>query len=142
MTADEFLATGPMRPDVLLIAADWQSRVLTLAELQETGYDVAAAPGLRVALNALAHHRISPALVLLDAAGDEEAAPARVEDVMALAPGVPVVLVIGALDRAAWEPLRAEVAALFVRPVTVGALVEAVQRIAPPRGEEGYHVED
>jgi DNA-binding NtrC family response regulator len=116
------------------VAADWQSRALTLAELQEAGYEVTAVPGLRYALAALAHHRLAPALILLDVHGDDDATPERVGDLRALAPGVPLVLVVGAFEQEVWEPLRNHVAVLLRRPVTVGALVEAAATaLAIPR---------
>lgn len=117
---------------MLLVATDWQSRALTLAELQEAGYEVTALPGLRYALAALAHHRLAPALILLDVHADDEATPERVEELLALAPGVPLVLVVGAFGQEAWEPLRDRLAGLLHRPVTVGALVEAVTSALAP----------
>jgi DNA-binding NtrC family response regulator len=132
LTDDESSIDAPSCGGVLLIAADWQSRALALAELQEAGYDVTALPGLRHALAALAapaRRAAWPALIILDVRAGEDAAPGRVEDLVALAAGVPLILVVGAFDRAAWEPLRARVAALLVRPVTVGALVDTVRRV-------------
>ena len=116
----------PPRRALLLVAADWQSRALALAELQEAGYDVTALPGVRSALAALAQRRLAPALILLDVHGDDDATPARVEELLALAPGVPLVLVVGAFGQEAWEPLRTRLAGLLRRPLTVATLVDAV----------------
>lgn len=113
--------------DVLLIAADWQSRALLLAELQEAGYSVTAAPGLRHAYRALMGRRVRPEVIVLDVSGDEEATPGYVEQLLELAPGSPMILLAGALDLAAWQPLRDRVAGFLRRPLRVGDVVEAVQ---------------
>jgi DNA-binding NtrC family response regulator len=119
------------RDDVLLVAADWQSRALTLAELQEAGYKVTAMPGLRYALAALAHRRVSPSVILLDVHSDEEVIPERVADLLALVPDIPLILVAGAFDLATWEPFRPHVATLLHRPISVRTLLATVQYLLP-----------
>lgn len=126
---------GPPRRDLLLIAADWQSRALTLAELQEAGYEVMAVPGLRYGLRALRRGLVVPPLIVLDVHDDAEATPERAAQLLALAPGVPLILIVGAFERAQWEPLRPQVAAWLTRPVTVGEVVAAVRRLLPLRPE-------
>ena len=51
-----------------------------------------------------------------------------------MAPGVPLIVVVGALDIASWEPLRPHVAALLRRPISVGEIVDVVCRTLPPQG--------
>jgi len=114
--------------DVLLIAADRQSRTLVLAELQEAGYSVIATPALRYAFRALLGRRVHPEVIVLDVSGDEEATPGYVEQLPELAPGSPMILLAGALDLAAWQPLRDRVAGFLRRPLRVGDVVEAVRR--------------
>ena len=115
------------RCDVLLVAADWQSRTLVLAELQEAGYSVTAAPTLRHAYRALLGRRVHPKLIVLDVSGDEDATPPAVENLLALAPGSPMILLVGALDLAAWHVLQDRVAELLRRPLRVGDVVETVR---------------
>src|SRR5262245_39469054 len=110
------------RHDLLLIAADWQSRALTLVELQEAGYEVMAVPGLRYGVKALIERLVAPPLILADMHADEDATPERVEGLLELAPEAPLILIVGAYDRAAWEPLRGRLAGLLQRPVTVGEI--------------------
>jgi DNA-binding NtrC family response regulator len=116
--------------DVLLVAADWQSRALLLAELQEAGYSVTAAPALRHAYRALLGRRVRPKVILLDVIGDADATPAYVEQLGDLAPGASLLLLVGAYDLAVWQPLQDRVAGFLRRPLKVGDVVEAVRRIA------------
>ena len=74
MTDDESSIDVPSCGGVLLIAADWQSRARTLAELQEDGYGVTALPGLRHALATLARRAAWPALIIPDVNVDEDTA--------------------------------------------------------------------
>ena len=120
------------RRDLLLVAADWRTRTLVLAEMEEAGYDVAAVPGMRLGAKALLSGLVAPAVILIDALDDEDATPERVSDLLDAAPDAPAILVTGAYGRAAWEPLRPRVAALLHRPVTIGQIVAAVQRLLPP----------
>ena len=114
--------------DVLLIAADWQSRTLVLAELREAGYSVIAAPALRYAYRALLARRVHPKVIVLDVSGDEEATPGYVEPLLELAPGSPMILLAGGPDLATWQPLRDHAVEVLRRPLTVGEAVEAVRR--------------
>jgi DNA-binding NtrC family response regulator len=126
----------PARRDLLLAAADWQSRALTLAELEEAGYVVMAVPGLRYALKAIVTGLVDPPLVLLDVAGDDEATPERAGELLELLPAVPLIVVCGAYERAGWEPLRPRLAALLQRPVFVGDVIAAVRRHLPPADQQ------
>jgi DNA-binding NtrC family response regulator len=119
------------RHDLLLVAADWQSRALTLAELQEAGYEVMAVPGVRYGVKALIERLVAPPLLLIDIHADEDATPERVEGLLELAPGAPAILVGDVYGQAAWEPLRPRLAALLHRPITVGQVVAAVRRTLP-----------
>jgi DNA-binding NtrC family response regulator len=114
--------------DVLLAAADRQSRVLLLAELQEAGWDVHALPGLRRALRALLAGRVQPRLILLDVQDDPDAAPGYVEQLPELAPGIPTLVVVGVNELAAWKSPTDRALEILRRPLTVGEVVEAVRR--------------
>jgi DNA-binding NtrC family response regulator len=114
--------------DILLVAADWQSRAMLLAELQEAGYSVIAAPALRHAYRALIGRKVHPRLILLDVSGDQDATPPYVEQLGELAPGSPLIVLVGAYDVAAWQPLQDRVAGFLRRPLKVGDVVEEVRR--------------
>ena len=79
-----------------------------------------------------------PPLVIADVHGDGHATPERLEQLLRLLPGVPLVLVIGGIEGDLWEPLRPRVAALLRRPVSIGEIVDAAQRLLPPseRGDD------
>jgi DNA-binding NtrC family response regulator len=119
------------RRDILLSSADWQSRTLILAELQERGYEVMAVPGLAYAIRAVLKGHVDPPLVILDVHGDESATPEKVQGLLTLLPGRPVLLLTGVYDASRWEPLRAQVARFMRRPIRVGDVVREVQRLLP-----------
>lgn len=111
---------------LLLLISDWQTRTLTLGELQERGYDVMALPGLRWGVKAIVQQRIEPALIVVDTRDDTETTPDRVRRLRDMAPRAPLVLIVSAYDRERFEPLRDIVAAFLVRPLTVGDIVAAI----------------
>jgi DNA-binding NtrC family response regulator len=112
--------------DILLVAADRQSRALLLAELEEADYDVITLPGLPHAVRALLAGRVRPRLILLDVREDEDATPTSTAQLRDLAPGIPMLILVGAYDLVAWQPLQERVEGFLRRPVTVGDVVEAV----------------
>ena len=126
------MSVQPTPRDILLIAADWRSRALTLAELQEAGYDVMAVPGLRYGLKAVLRSQVAPRLVLVDVWKDDFATPDRVEELTRALPEVPVVLLVGVFERADYAHLADRVAALLVRPMRVGDVVEHVRAWISP----------
>lgn len=113
-----------------LIAADWQSRALLLAELEARGVEMRAEPGLRWALRALLRERLAPPLILIDSSGDPEATPRKVERLLAVLTedGVSPVLIflVSAFERGAWEQAFRERATILVRPRTIGEVAEIV----------------
>ena len=117
--------------DVLLVAEDWQSRALVLAELQEAGYGVNAQAGLRQALNHLAQHPEHPQLVVLDLHGDEFATPATVDALLRLVPKAKLILIIGVYAEPVWDRFATEGNIVLRRPVTVGEIVQQVKRLLP-----------
>ena len=125
--------SGQLRHDLLLVAADWQSRALILAELQESGYEVMAVPGVAYAINALLKGLIDPPLLLLDVHNDASATPEQVRGLISLLPDRPVILMVGVFDRDRWEPLREEVTRYFQRPIRIGDVIGAVQALLPPQ---------
>lgn len=123
-----------MTPDARpwLIAADWQSRALILAELEARGVEMRAEPGMRWAMRALLHEPLQPPLILIDPTGDRDATPAKVErllDVLAESGGEPPALVflVSAFDRTPWEKIYGQRATILVRPRTVGAVADVIQ---------------
>jgi CheY-like chemotaxis protein len=116
--------------ELLLIVADGRTRALLLAELQEAGYNVVALPSLEVALTALATGRVRPTLVVLDTQGDPRANPRSVRQLLNfLEEDIPLVLVVGAYDAPGLAPLRARAAAWLSRPLRIGDIVAAIQRV-------------
>jgi len=121
--------TGDLeRRDVLLIAADLNERRLLYGELLEAGYDVLPVPGLALALGTLLQKSVGPRLILLDVRDDAEAGPNTVQQLLSLVPGVPLILVVGSVNRSEWEPLRTRVAALLTRPITIGKIIETIKQ--------------
>ena len=125
------MTARPERRDVLLVAADLNERRLLFAELLEAGYDVMPVPGMALALGAVLQGSVVPRLILLDVRGDEHATPKSVEHLMTLISAVPVILVVGSIDRSLWEPVQPRVAAMLARPITIGKIVETVKQTLP-----------
>ncbi len=119
------------RHDLLLSSADWQSRALILAELQEMGYEVMAVPGVTYAINAILKGLDDPPLLLIDVYHDPAATPEKVRGLISLLPGRPVILLAGTFARERWRPLCREVARCFLRPIRIGDVIAAVQSLLP-----------
>jgi len=117
--------------DLLLVAEDWQSRALVLAELQEAGYEVNAQAGLRQALNHLARDPEHPPLVVLDLHGDEFATPETVDALLRLVPEAKLILIVGVYAESVWDRFAAEGNVVLRRPVSVGGIVQQVKRLLP-----------
>jgi CheY-like chemotaxis protein len=124
-------AGNPEQRHILLIAADMNERRLLYGQLLESGYDVLPLPGMVRALAALLPHSIQPRLILLDVQGDEAATPQSVEYLKSLAPDIPLIAIVGSIDRELWQPLETGVATLLHRPITVARIVAAVEQILP-----------
>jgi DNA-binding NtrC family response regulator len=122
----------PEKRDVLLVAAELSERRLLFGELLEAGYDVLPVAGFVSALGLLLQHAVSPRLILLDVQGDEHATPESAEHLLGLIPEVRLLLLVGVIDAALWQPLEGRVAAVLHRPITIGRVVEAVQEILLP----------
>ncbi len=118
-----------LRHDILLSAADWQSRTLILAELQELGYEVMAVPGVDYAIAAVLKGLNDPPLLLIDVYQDPNATPEKVRGLISLLPGRPVILLTGVFDGGRWQPLRAAVTRTFQRPIRIGDVIAAVQEL-------------
>jgi len=123
--------SGPvaLRRDILLSSADWQSRALILAELQERGYEVMAVPGVRYAINAALKGLINPPLLIIDVYGDKSATPEEVRGLLTLFRDRPAILLTPALNQARWEPLRPHVTRYLRRPIRIGDVIDAVQAL-------------
>ena len=120
------------RRSLLLVAADWRSRTYTLAELEESGYDVMAVPGIRFAAQAISRGLVRPTLLILDTHQDDDATPAVVERLLDRVPGVPVILLVGAYGRDQWEPIRPRLSALLSRPLSIQQITTTVRRVWAP----------
>ncbi len=116
------------RQDLLLVAADWQSRALILAELQELGYQVMAVPGVEYAIKAILQGLDDPPLVIIDTHQDPTATPENVGGLISLLPRRPIILLVGVFEEKRWKPLREQVTYYFRRPIRIGDVIAAVQK--------------
>lgn len=131
------MADSERRANILLVAADWRSRALLLAELQEAGHSVVPLPSLEVALAALAAGRVCPAMVVLDVQGDPLADPRRIGQLLNfLEEDVPLLLIAGVYDVQALSSLRERVACWLSRPLRIGDVLAAVQRLLSSQGQD------
>ncbi|MGH2544811.1 MAG: hypothetical protein ACRDIB_18630 [Ardenticatenaceae bacterium] len=119
-------------PRPWLIAGDWQSRALLLAELQERGIEMRAEAGMRWATHALIHERLAPPLILLVTHRDPEATPERLAGLLAILAedgSTPeLVLLVGAYDRVTWDEAFGDRAFILFRPAAIGEVAKVVQR--------------
>jgi hypothetical protein len=115
----------------LVIAADWQSRALLLAELQERGIEVRAEAGVRWATRALLRERLAPPLLLLDTADDPDATPDKVERLLAIltedGAHPTLVFLVSVFGRAEWQEPFGNCATILTRPRTVNEVANLVQ---------------
>lgn len=119
------------RRDVLLIAADLDERRLLFGELLEAGYDVVPIPDFERALGEVLQHLVEPGLILIDVGDDQKLTPHAVDYLLKAAPAVPVIVLVGTINRAEWETMTPRLAALLRRPITIGAIVETVKGVLP-----------
>jgi DNA-binding NtrC family response regulator len=103
-------------------------RRLLFGELLEAGYDVSPSPGFAPALGVLLQNAIVPSLIVLDVQGDEHATPKSVEHLLTLKPGIPLILIVGKVNKALWDSLESRVVATLHRPLTIGGIVEAIRK--------------
>ncbi len=127
----------PLHPRVAdrrpwLIAEDWQSRALLLAELATRGVAMRAEAGVKWALHAAQQERLAPPLILLVTHQDSMATPGRVARLLTMVQGdgnaaPQLLLLIGTFERGLWESF-ARRATLLLRPQTVGDIARDVSR--------------
>ena len=129
MTATDSRSSSAPNPRrrLLLLAADWQTRALTLAELKERGHQVLALPGLRWGLKALLQDRVDPPLVFVDVKDDDFVSPEEIRHLRELLPDAAVVLLTGVFERESYAPLESVVDRVLVRPISIGEIVQAIE---------------
>lgn len=115
---------------MLLVAADLEERRLLYAQLLEAGYTVLPLAGLNDAVRLLRIARITPLLILFDTYGDDALA-ASVEDLLRLSAGSRLIFVVGSTDSPRWDSLRPRVTALLHRPISIGNVMDVVNRMLP-----------
>lgn len=129
------MQTRRMTPDdrPWLIAADWRSRALLRAELENREIEVRPEPGLRAAVRALLHEHPAPALILFDSAADPDADPRKLDRFLAVLAedGVDphLLLLVGAFERQAWEQHFGSWATIVQRPRSVGDIAKIAGRL-------------
>jgi DNA-binding response OmpR family regulator len=113
---------------VLVVDPDHWPRAYLRAELLERGFDADGYATVRDAVRALALSRARrPALIVVDLsgqAGDERLVSALFR------PGAPVVAIVGAAAASDLHTRAHPWAAVLRRPVTIGAIADAVERLA------------
>ena len=90
-----------------------------------------AVPGVDGAISAILKGLVDPPLLLIDVHNDPGATPEKVSGLISLLPGRPVILLTGVFDSSHWQFLREEVSLYFRRPVRIGEVVVAVQKLLP-----------
>jgi DNA-binding NtrC family response regulator len=127
----------PIERELLLIAADWQSRTLVLAELEEAGRDVMSLPGIRFGLKVAAAGRVQPSLLVIDSHDDPDATPEGIASLLALFQGVPAILIAGAFDYESLQALQPQVLGLLKRPVAIREIKANIEQALSAAGSSG-----
>jgi DNA-binding NarL/FixJ family response regulator len=119
-------------PDVVILGAEWRSRVALRAQLIEEGYEVRAVDTWSDA-RLLLGGDAKPRLAIVDLQALEE--PQRVlEDLKALMPPERV-LVLAALGTVSSRDLRASGFHVASRPIDIGSIVAAVRSLLNGQSE-------
>ncbi len=109
---------------ILIVSPRWQTRAMLAAQLGEmTEHDVVSAPGVNQALGLIKVAGVDPVLLVVDAG--QEIAREDVDRLLEVWLSGPVILVVSALLRPAFAPLRDRCAAFLTRPVSIGQIAEA-----------------
>lgn len=112
----------------MVVSPRWQTRALFAAEIGERlGSEVVSAADVDGALGWIKLGGVDPTAVVVDA--ESGIGLGDVERLLEAIRGVPVVLVVGAMRKGAFEGLRGQVAVWMVRPVRVGKVVERVEGV-------------
>ncbi|MBA3534760.1 MAG: hypothetical protein H0T73_22845 [Ardenticatenales bacterium] len=123
----------------LLIAADWQSRALLLAELQERGIEVRTEAGVRWTVKALMAEPLAPPLIFLDTHGDPDATPEKVERLLAILAEDNVtpalLLLVGVFEQGMWQEAPGARVTLLTRPKTVGEMARLIEEKLAERAD-------
>jgi hypothetical protein len=119
-------------PLIWIVDAEQWPRACLRAELIERGYDAVGFVKLAHALAKLARSdQPRPAALVVDVGGQ---GVTRRQLELVGRKRVPLLLTGGALDLGAPELAGARAAAVLQRPVTLGTIADAVERVAPPSG--------
>jgi DNA-binding response OmpR family regulator len=114
--------------EILLIAADWQFRVLVRAQLLEEGFEVSALPALESGLAYLARSGEQPQLTILDSQ-DVRIVAGALQELWRLTGEAPLLLCGHAPDQATLSQEGMPPARLLLRPFRVGDVVQEVRRM-------------
>lgn len=114
--------------EILLIAADWQFRVLVRAQLLEEGFEVRALPALETGLAYLVRSGEQPQLTIVGTQ-DVRIEAGALRDLWRLTGEAPLLLCGNAPDQAMLGQEGMPPARLLLRPFRVGDVVQEVRRM-------------
>lgn len=118
---------------VLLVSPRWQTRALLAAEVGErVARHVISAVTVNDALGMIKLGGIEPVVTVVDA--QRQIGPEDVERLLDAKREVPLLLVIGRLRRDAFDRICERCSVCLVRPVSIGAVAEAVVRLVQGQG--------
>jgi DNA-binding response OmpR family regulator len=124
---------GEREGPILVVSARWQTRALLAAELGErVERDVLSVADVNEALALIKLAGVEPALLVVDAGG--QMGPEDVERLTEAQGGTGLVLVVSRLRGDAFDSLRERCADYLTRPVSIGAIADAVLRVLSRQG--------
>jgi len=114
--------------EIVLIAKEWKTRALIMAQLSEEGYQVVSLRTVEEAIMLLSRRMTSPRLIILDTT-DQGLRESILADLRALAGDAPILVCTGPFDLAQFDFDEAGFTNLLIRPFTVGGVVIAVREV-------------
>ena len=118
---------------ILVVSARWQTRALLAAELGErVERDVLSVADVDEALALIKLAGVDPILMVVDAGG--QMGPEDVERLSEAKSGTGLILVVSALRGDSFTSLRPRCSRYLTRPVSIGAIADAVVRVLAGQG--------
>jgi DNA-binding NtrC family response regulator len=120
----------PAEPTVWIIDSEHWPRACLGAELIERGFSAIGYVELDRALATLRRSKTSPPVVIVVELREQEVTRDKLDQLAK--PGIPIIAIGGASERA--DPLVQEFgwSAFFLRPVTLGRIADAVESLVRP----------
>jgi DNA-binding response OmpR family regulator len=114
--------------EIILVAKEWKTRALIMAQLSEEGYEVMALRTIEEAMMLLCQGVVRPCLIILDTMG-QNLRESILADLRTLAGDTPILVCTGPFDLAQFDFVEAGFTDLLIRPFAVKDVVDKVNKM-------------